>query len=369
MADTFVQLSPDSSGKKMDTRTESTNSEHRQVMVIGDPANNAGVAPVDVTKGLAVDLTASGSNTNALKVDGSAVTQPVSLATNQPTLQASSAKIGVVTTDQTTHGTSDLVAADITKIGGTAQGVTNPLFTADGSPTSSTATWTSATSINTALTSSNTQGYSTATVTTVETGTTTTAGALTFEVYDGTNWWAISGQQINSYTLNSTYTLVNGTSVAWTFDIAGFQGFRTRLSTAITGTGSPQVVIIQQLQATENTIAPTVGVGQQLDSTNDSISAWIKGCTYTKVSASGVVVTGTCLFYGYTVEASNTGTAQFFDNTAGSGNTVGGTGTAVTLTAGTNVFFTHPMIMTTGLYFLLAGTSATVNVLTRSISK
>jgi len=73
-----VQLSPDSSGKKMDTRTEGTNSEHRQVMVLGDPATNAGVAPVDATKGLAVDLTATGANTTALKVDGSAVTQPVS---------------------------------------------------------------------------------------------------------------------------------------------------------------------------------------------------------------------------------------------------------------------------------------------------
>lgn len=61
MADTFVQLATDGAGKKMDTRTEGTNSEHRQVMVIGDPATNAGVAPVDATKGLAVDLTASGS--------------------------------------------------------------------------------------------------------------------------------------------------------------------------------------------------------------------------------------------------------------------------------------------------------------------
>jgi hypothetical protein len=35
-------------------------------------------------------------------------------------LGASSAKIGVVTTDQTTHGTTDLVAADITKVAGAA---------------------------------------------------------------------------------------------------------------------------------------------------------------------------------------------------------------------------------------------------------
>jgi hypothetical protein len=36
------------------------------------------------------------------------------------TLLAGSAKIGTVTTDQTTHGTTDLVAADVTKLAGTA---------------------------------------------------------------------------------------------------------------------------------------------------------------------------------------------------------------------------------------------------------
>jgi hypothetical protein len=46
MADSFIQLPPDSTGKKTDTRTESTNSEHREVDVIGDPTNNDGVASV-----------------------------------------------------------------------------------------------------------------------------------------------------------------------------------------------------------------------------------------------------------------------------------------------------------------------------------
>jgi len=56
MADSFVQLAADGVGKKIDTRTEGTNSEHRQVMVIGDPATNAGVAPVDSVNGLAVNI-------------------------------------------------------------------------------------------------------------------------------------------------------------------------------------------------------------------------------------------------------------------------------------------------------------------------
>ncbi len=130
MADTAVAITA-GSGTNVDTRTEATNGNHRQVVVLGDPSTNAGVAPVDATKGLAVDLTNTGANTNkllvtpdlpsgastaakqpalgtagtasadvisvqgiasmtALKVDGSAVTQPVSLATNTPTLQAGS---------------------------------------------------------------------------------------------------------------------------------------------------------------------------------------------------------------------------------------------------------------------------------------
>lgn len=77
MSDSFIQVPTDSTGKQVDTRTESTNGNHRQVMVIGDPTTNTGIAPVDVTKGLAVDLTATGQNSTALKTDGSAVTQPV----------------------------------------------------------------------------------------------------------------------------------------------------------------------------------------------------------------------------------------------------------------------------------------------------
>lgn len=78
MADTYVQLAADGGGKKMDTRTEGTNSEHRQVMVIGDPATNAGVAPVDATKGLAVDLTASGALPTGSNVIGHVIVDTTS---------------------------------------------------------------------------------------------------------------------------------------------------------------------------------------------------------------------------------------------------------------------------------------------------
>lgn len=94
MADSDIEITA-GTGTPIDTRTENTNQHHRQVVVIGDPATNAGVATVDGTSGLKVDLgtdndvTASQSgtwtvqpgntaNTTAWKVDGSAVTQPVS---------------------------------------------------------------------------------------------------------------------------------------------------------------------------------------------------------------------------------------------------------------------------------------------------
>lgn len=66
MADSFVQLNNDGPGKKIDTRTENVNGDHRQVMVIGDPNTNANVA----------NVTAAGG----VQVDGSGVTQPVSAA-------------------------------------------------------------------------------------------------------------------------------------------------------------------------------------------------------------------------------------------------------------------------------------------------
>ena len=58
MADTAIAITA-GTGTNVDTRTEATNGNHRQVIVIGDPSTNAGVAPVDATNGLAVDVKAA----------------------------------------------------------------------------------------------------------------------------------------------------------------------------------------------------------------------------------------------------------------------------------------------------------------------
>uniref|UniRef100_A0A7V3N5E7 Uncharacterized protein n=1 Tax=candidate division CPR3 bacterium TaxID=2268181 RepID=A0A7V3N5E7_UNCC3 len=51
MADSYISIT-EGSGKNIDTRTESTNAEHRQVVVIGDPSDNSGVALVHPSYGV-----------------------------------------------------------------------------------------------------------------------------------------------------------------------------------------------------------------------------------------------------------------------------------------------------------------------------
>lgn len=59
MADQSIQVTP-GTGPQIDFRTEATNSNYRQVVVLGDPDLNAGVAPVSATLGLSVNVTNTG---------------------------------------------------------------------------------------------------------------------------------------------------------------------------------------------------------------------------------------------------------------------------------------------------------------------
>ena len=79
MADTAIAVTA-GTGTNIDARTESTNGDLRQVIVIGDPSANSGVAPVNGTAGLKVDLgsdndvVATNAGTFAVQVDGAALT-------------------------------------------------------------------------------------------------------------------------------------------------------------------------------------------------------------------------------------------------------------------------------------------------------
>ncbi len=87
MADSTIAVTA-GSGTAIDTRTEASNGNHRQVIVIGDPSTNAGVAPVDVTSGLKVNLGAdndvtvtSGTVTANLGATDNAVLDSIDTAT------------------------------------------------------------------------------------------------------------------------------------------------------------------------------------------------------------------------------------------------------------------------------------------------
>ena len=56
MADAAVEITPGSGGIFVDTRTVA-GGDNRQVVVLGDPATDAGVAPVSATDGLSVKVT------------------------------------------------------------------------------------------------------------------------------------------------------------------------------------------------------------------------------------------------------------------------------------------------------------------------
>jgi hypothetical protein len=102
MADTAIAITA-GTGTNVDTRTESTNGNHRQVVVIGDPATNAGVAPVDATNGLAVDVKASALPTGA------------ATAAKQPALgTAGNASTDVITVQGIASGTALAVSGTVT---------------------------------------------------------------------------------------------------------------------------------------------------------------------------------------------------------------------------------------------------------------
>lgn len=91
MADTAVAVTA-GTGTNIDTRTEATNGNHRQVIVIGDPATNANVAavtaastaPVATDPALVVALSPNGLNANGAAVSASSA--PMVIATDQATL-------------------------------------------------------------------------------------------------------------------------------------------------------------------------------------------------------------------------------------------------------------------------------------------
>src|ERR1700676_4481518 len=111
-----------------------------------------------------------------------------------------------------------------------------------------TAAWTSATALNTAVTMANITGYSYITVTFVQTST-ITGGSVVFEVSDtGTIWYQVWGVQVSTNVSFSApvnlFALIQNTNTSFTFPVTAWNQFRVRLSTAITGTATVTVGVM-----------------------------------------------------------------------------------------------------------------------------
>ena len=132
-----------------------------------------------------------------------------------------------------------------------------PLMVADAYQPPLVANWTSATTINTAAVIQ-TAGMDCVALTIIPGGT-ITAGAITFEVYDGFNWFAIKSARESSYNTDSVFSLVGATQQAWTIPVAAYPQFRYRLSTALTGT-APTAVITTISSSAPDTSVVTAGL-------------------------------------------------------------------------------------------------------------
>lgn len=193
---------------------------------------------------------------------------------------------------------------------------------------STTVSWTSATAVNTAS-SISIAGMNAVSVTLIPT-TTFTAGVLTFEVSpDNTNWVPIAMARIDSYTSESSYTIAAGINRGWTTSVDGFNNFRVRLSTAITGTGTATIIIIPQAfaiepmvtvgQATAGNLQTTIGAAlptgtNQIGNVGHIARTSGGASMFTLVSAATTNSTNIKSSFGevYGIQASNTGASPAF---------------------------------------------------------
>jgi hypothetical protein len=105
VADSAVAITA-GAGTNVDTRTEGTNSNHRQVVVLGDPATNAGVAAVDATAGLKVNLGA----------DNDVTTTPPRAAVAALTTQADQASNATLANVSDTASSTTLLASNAARL-------------------------------------------------------------------------------------------------------------------------------------------------------------------------------------------------------------------------------------------------------------
>lgn len=146
----------------------------------------------------------------------------------------------VINDPVTAANVATVTAAGSLKVDGSA--VIQPID--GGTIAESTAAWTSATALNAAVTIIVT-GYTSVFVTLNQTST-ITGGIVTFEVSDTTgftNAYPVTAAFTNDPDFGTTYVLVASTNQAFYVNVRGAAAFRVRLSTTISGTGTVNVGI------------------------------------------------------------------------------------------------------------------------------
>lgn len=233
-----------------------------QLATLGTTVNNTGANPVPVNvAGGNVTVTATNvgiNNTPAnpvpVELHVSDITLPVA---QQGALPAGTNVIGHVIVDSGAVTVGNTNAAPV------------PVIDAYQAP--STAAWTSATAANTALTL-NTQGYDTVIFTIAPSGS-ITGGAITFEVNDGSNWIPLKAPRTDSYQTDTTFALAGAALHSWQLPVAGYPSVRARLSTAITGTGTANLVAIVSSAPDVSLVTVGIDPSQPLPAGTNTIGA------------------------------------------------------------------------------------------------
>ena len=216
-------------------------------------------------------------------------------------------------------------ALDVSDIGGTIA--------------ESTAAWTSATALNTAVTMTVT-GYTSVFVT-LNQGTTITGGVVTFEVSDTvafTNAYPVNASMINDPDFGSTYTLVASTNQGFYINVRGAAAFRIRLSTVITGTG-------------------TINVGVQANSLpGDPVISGVVNAELYDSAGTGVTL-------GQKTKANSIPVTMASDQTAGTTVVTVGSTLVTTTTTANQVVATYTVTVGKTLYLTLTAMSGYLTVL------
>ena len=234
-------------------------------------------------------------------------------------------QVGVSTATLQTTGNTSLASID-TKTPALQNGQA-PVVMTDAYQAPVTATWSSATALNTTQTL-NTAGYDTVVMTILPSGT-ITAGAVSFEVFDGYNWIAVKAPRTDSYQTDTVFPLAAATLHSWQISAAGYPQVRARLSTQIAGTGNISIVSIVSSAPDVSMVTVGFDPSSSLPPGTNSIGSVTKQGSLS--DGSGTIATANT---SQQAMAANANRRYFFFQNIGTANIYLNFGTAATTGAG-----------------------------------